>query len=179
APAARTTAFHAPVLNGAASPAGTPDRNSPAITMSLKEQLQAAMKSAMRARNKPRLSVIRLVQSAIKQREVDEQVDLDDAGVLAVIEKMVKQRRDAESQYRDAGRAELAAAEADEITILQEFLPAQLSEAEINTAIDAAIAETGAESMRDMGRVMGLLKTRLQGRADMGTVSGVLKARLQ
>jgi len=137
------------------------------------------MKSAMRARNKPRLSVIRLVQSAIKQREVDEQVDLDDAGVLAVIEKMVKQRRDAESQYRDAGRAELAAAEADEITILQEFLPAQLSEAEINTAIDAAIAETGAESMRDMGRVMGLLKTRLQGRADMGTVSGLLKARLQ
>lgn len=146
--------------------------------MTLKDQLRDDMKAAMRARDKARLSVIRLTQAAIKQREVDERIELDDAGTLAVIEKMVKQRRDSETQYRDAGRAELAAAEAAEITILQGYLPEQLSAAEIDAAIDAAITDTGAESMRDMGKVMAALKPRLQGRADMSAVSKRLKARL-
>lgn len=147
--------------------------------MTLKTRIQDDMKAAMRARDKARLSVIRLLQSAIKQREVDERIELDDGDTLAVIEKMIKQRRDAEAQYRDAGRDELADAEAAEITVLQEYLPEQLSAAEIDQAIDAALAETGAQSMRDMGKVMGSLKPRLQGRADMGEVSKRLKARLQ
>lgn len=147
--------------------------------MSLKDQIKDDMKAAMRSRDKERLSVIRLTQAAIKQREVDERIELDDADVLAVIEKMIKQRRDSVSQYRDAGRDELADAEAAEITTLQGYLPQQLSEAEIDTQIDAALTETGAESMRDMGKVMGVLKPRLQGRADMGDVSKRLKARLQ
>lgn len=147
--------------------------------MSLKDQLADDMKAAMRGRDKARLSVIRLIQSAIKQREVDEQIELDDAGTLAVIEKMIKQRRDAEAQYRDAGRDELAAAEAAEITVLQAYLPEPMTDAEIDAAINAALAETGAESMRDMGKVMGAIKPRLQGRADMGAVSQRLKARLQ
>src|SRR5699024_5729745 len=133
--------------------------------------LRDDMKTAMRARDKARLAVIRLAQAAIKQREVDDQAELDDARTLAVIEKMVKQRRDAEAQYHDAGRDELAAAEAAEIRILQDYLPEQLSTAEIDAAIEAAIADTGAESMRDMGKVMGQLKPKLQGRADMGAVS--------
>src|SRR5699024_7443239 len=115
----------------------------------------------------------------IKQREVDERTDLDDAGVLAVIEKMVKQRRDAETQYRDADRDELADAEAAEITVLQAYLPEQLSDAQIDAEIDAALAATGAESMRGMGKVMGRLKPRLQGKADMGEVSKRLKQKLQ
>lgn len=147
--------------------------------MTLKDQLRDDMKTAMRARDKARLSVIRLAQAAIKQREVDDQTELDDAGTLAVIEKMVKQRRDAEAQYQEADRAELAAAEAAEITILQDYLPEQLSAEEIDAAITAAISDTGAESMRDMGRVMGTLKPKLQGRADLGEVSKRLKARLQ
>src|SRR5699024_3439898 len=147
-------------------------------TMSLKEQIAQDMKTAMRSRDKARLSVIRLLQSAIKQREVDERIELDDSAVLAVIEKMVKQRRDAETQYRDAARDELANAEAAEIVVLQAYLPEQLSNAEIDAEIDAVIAETGAASMRDMGKVMGALKPRLQGKADMGEVSKRLKARL-
>src|SRR5699024_7464066 len=147
--------------------------------MTLKEQLRDDMKAAMRARDKARLAVIRMTQAAIKQREVDDQVELDDTGTLAVIEKMVKQRRDAEAQYQDAGRAELAADEAAEIKILQGYLPEQLSTAEIDTAIGAAIADTGAETMRDMGKVMAALKPKLQGRADMGEVSTRLRARLQ
>lgn len=146
--------------------------------MSLKEQIKDDMKTAMRGREKARLAVIRLIQSAIKQREVDDRVELDDAAVMAVIEKMIKQRRDAETQYRDAGRAELADAEAAEIVELQVYLPEQLTEAEIDAEIDKAINEVGAESMRDMGKVMGTLKPRLQGRADMGEVSKRLKARL-
>lgn len=147
--------------------------------MPLKDQLADDMKTAMRNRDKARLSVIRLIQSAVKQREVDDQTELDDAGTLAVIEKMVKQRRDAEAQYRDAGRDELAEAEVAEIDVLQGYLPEQMSAAEIDEAIDAALNETGAQSMRDMGQVMGTLKPRLQGRADMGQVSQQLKAKLQ
>ncbi|HLQ86160.1 MAG TPA: GatB/YqeY domain-containing protein [Salinisphaeraceae bacterium] len=147
--------------------------------MSLKDQLRDDMKRAMRERDKARLSVIRMLQAAIKQREVDDQTELDDTAVLAVIDKMVKQRRDAEAQYQAAGRTELAAAEAAEIAVLQAYLPAQLTPAEIDQAITAAIDETGASSMRDMGRVMGVLKPRLQGQADMGEVSKRLKSRLQ
>ncbi|WP_349256965.1 GatB/YqeY domain-containing protein [Salinisphaera sp.] len=147
--------------------------------MNLKDQLQDDMKSAMRARDKERLSVIRMVNAAIKQREIDERTTLDDAGALAVIEKMLKQRRDAESQYRDAGRDELADAEAAEISVLEHYLPARLSETEIDAAIDRAIADTGADSMRDMGKVMSRLKAELAGQADMAEVSQRLKAKLQ
>lgn len=147
--------------------------------MSLKAQLQDDMKSAMRTRDKERLAVIRMLMAAVKQREVDERNELADADVLAVVEKMVKQRRDAEQQYRDANRPELADAEAAEIAVLENYLPAQLSDAEIDQAIETAIGESGAESMRDMGKVMGVLKPRLQGQADMAVVSQRLKARLQ
>ena len=147
--------------------------------MNIKDQLSEDMKSAMRARDKERLAVIRMVNAAIKQREVDDGITLDDPAVLAVIEKMVKQRRDAESQYRDAGRQELADAEAAEISVLEHYLPDQLSEAEIDAAVERAIADTGAESMRDMGKVMGQLKSELAGQADMAVVSQRLKAKLQ
>ncbi|MES1929833.1 Yqey domain containing protein [Salinisphaera dokdonensis CL-ES53] len=147
--------------------------------MSLKAQLQDDMKSAMRTRDKERLAVIRMLMAAVKQREVDERSELADADVLAVIEKMVKQRRDAEQQYRDADRPELADAEAAEIAVLEHYLPTQLGEAEIDQAIEAAITETEATSMRDMGKVMGVLKPRLQGQADMAVVSQRLKTRLQ
>ncbi|RJS91270.1 GatB/YqeY domain-containing protein [Salinisphaera sp. Q1T1-3] len=147
--------------------------------MNLKEQLSDDMKSAMRARDKERLAVIRQAQAAVKQREIDEGTTLDDAGVLAVIEKMIKQRRDAETQYRDAGRDELADAEGAEITVLEHYLPARLSDAELDAVIDRAIADTGAESMRDMGKVMGQLKSELAGQADMSDVSARLKTKLQ
>jgi|TARA_B100002049_G_C15919730_1_gene307584 uncharacterized protein YqeY len=137
------------------------------------------MKSAMRTRDKERLAVIRMLMAAVKQREVDDREELADGDVLAVVEKMVKQRRDAEQQYRDANRPELADAEAAEIAVLENYLPTQLSEAEIDQAIENAIAESQAESMRDMGKVMGVLKPRLQGQADMAVVSQRLKARLQ
>ncbi|AWN14756.1 GatB/YqeY domain-containing protein [Salinisphaera sp. LB1] len=147
--------------------------------MNIKDQLSEDMKSAMRTRDKERLSVIRMVSAAIKQREIDNGTTLEDADVLAVIEKMVKQRRDAESQYRDANRDELADAEAAEISVLEHYLPAQLSETEIDAAVDRAIADTGAASMQDMGRVMGQLKGELAGQADMSVVSQRLKAKLQ
>jgi hypothetical protein len=151
--------------------------------LSLKAQLQDDMKSAMRTRDKERLGVIRMLLAAIKQREVDQPADnrseLSDADVLAVIEKMVKQRRDAEQQYREADRAELADAETAEIAVLENYLPAQLSDAQIDQAVETAITDSQASSMRDMGQVMGLLKSRLQGQADMGVVSQRLKARLQ
>jgi len=147
--------------------------------VSLKAQLQDDMKSAMRTRDKERLAVIRMLMAAVKQREVDERSELSDADVLAVVEKMVKQRRDAEQQYRDADRPELADAEAAEIAVLEHYLPAQLSEAEIDQAIEKAIVESEASSMRDMGKVMGVLKPRLQGQADMAVVSQRLKTRLQ
>ena len=148
------------------------------MAATLKETIMADMKDAMRAKDKDRLGTIRLIQAAIKQREVDERIELDDEQVLAVLDKMVKQRRDSITQYRDAGREELAAKEEAELTILQHYLPEALSEAELDSLIDEAISSTGAESMKDMGKVMGQLKPKVQGRADMGEVSARIKARL-
>ena len=144
----------------------------------LKDDIQAAMKAAMRAREKPRLQTIRLIQAEFKRIEVDERIELDDARVLAVLDKMVKQRRDSAQQYTDAGRTELADQENFEISVIQEFLPQQLSEEEIVELIDQAIAEADASGMQAMGQVMGQLKPQLQGRADMGKVSGLVKQRL-
>lgn len=148
------------------------------MSSELKSSIQSDMKSALKAGDKRRLGTIRLLLAAIKQREVDERIELDDSAVLAVIDKMVKQRRDSLKQYQDANRQELAEQEQYEIDVLHDYLPAALSEAEIDTLIDAAIQETGAGSMRDMGKVMGLLKPKMQGRADMGAVSGKIKNRL-
>lgn len=146
--------------------------------MTLKEQLAEDLKSALRAKDRERLSVLRMLLSAIRQKEIDERIDLDDKDVLAVVEKMIKQRRDAEKQYRDAGRDELADAEAAEIVVLEGYLPEPLDDAALSEMIDAAITETGAESMRDMGKVMGVLKPKVQGRADMGAVSAKVKEKL-
>jgi len=145
--------------------------------MSLKQQLTDDMKTAMKAGEKDRLGVIRLIQAAIKQREVDERITLDDAAVLAVLEKMLKQRKDSVAQYEAAARADLAGIEKAEMAIIQAYLPAQLSEAEIEAAIKAAVAEAGAGSgPAAIGKVMALLKPRLAGKADMGLVSQRLKA---
>lgn len=144
----------------------------------LKARFTADMKTAMKAGDKPRLGTIRMVLAAIKQREVDERIELSDADVLAVVEKAIKQRRESLAQYESAGREDLASKERDEIAHLTPYLPAQLSEDEVVVAIDAAIAETGATGMRDMGKVMGLLKGRLQGQADMAAVSAMLKGKL-
>lgn len=146
--------------------------------MDLKQRLTEDMKTAMRSADKPRLGVIRLVLAAIKQREVDERIELDDAEVLAVLEKMRKQRQDSESQFREAGRADLADQEHFEIGVIQAYLPEPMGKAELDTAIEAAVAETGAESMRDMGKLMGLLKARLAGRVDMSELSAKIKSRL-
>ena len=144
----------------------------------LRVQLQDEMKAAMKSGDKPRLGVIRLILAAIKQREVDERIELDDTQVLLVLDKMVKQRRDSVEQFEKAGRTELADQEKYEIGVIQEYLPAQLSDEEISTLITEAIAATGAASMKDMGKVMGMLKPKLQGRADMGAVSGLIKKNL-
>ena len=146
--------------------------------MSLKTQLTDDMKTAMKSGEKVRLGVIRLINAAIKQKEVDERVELDDAAVLAVLEKMVKQRRDSISQFDAAGRDDLSAIERDEMAIIEHYLPAKMGEAEVLDAIDAAMAETGAASAADMGRLMGVLKPRLAGKADMGEVSKLVKQRL-
>ena len=146
--------------------------------MTLKTQLTDDMKAAMKGGDKARLGVIRLVNAAIKQKEVDERIELDDAQVLAVLEKMVKQRRDSVSQYEAASREDLAAIERAEIEVIQRYLPEKLGEAEVQAAIDAAIAETGATGPADMGKVMGVLKPRLAGQADMGQVSALLKKAL-
>lgn len=145
--------------------------------MSLKTEINNAMKDAMRAKDKPRLSAIRLIQAEVKRVEVDERVEIDDQRLVAIMDKMVKQRRDSISQYQSAGRDELVAVEIAEIEVIQDFLPTALTETEIEELIQAAIASTGAESMRDMGKVMGVLKPQIQGRADAGAVSaGVKKA---
>lgn len=144
----------------------------------LTETIKAAMKAAMKARDKERLSTIRLIQAEFKRIEVDERIAVDDARALAVLDKMTKQRRDSATQYRDAGRIELAEQEEQEITVLQEFLPQQLSETEITALVDATIADCGESGMQAMGTVMGQLKPKLQGRADMGAVSKIVKARL-
>ena len=144
----------------------------------LKNRINEDVKSAMRSKDKERLGTLRLITAAIKQKEVDERIEVDDAAVLAVLDKMVKQRKDSIEQYTKAERPELADKEQAEIVIIQEYLPAQLSDAEIEQMIDEAMSVTGASSMQDMGKVMGQLKPRLQGRADMGAVSGKIKAKL-
>ena len=144
----------------------------------LKQQIQDDMKAAMKGGDKPKLGVIRLILAAIKQKEVDERIELNDEQVLAILDKMVKQRRDSITQYEDAGRTELADQEKFEITVIQAYLPEQLGEAEILAMIDEAIASTGASSMKDMGKLMGVLKPKLQGRADMGQASALVKQKL-
>ncbi len=146
--------------------------------MTLKEQLSDDMKSALRAKDRERLAVLRMLLSAVRQREIDERIELEDAGVLALIDKMVKQRRDAETQYRDAGRDELADAEAAEVVVLETYLPDALSDQELADLVAAAVTQSGAQSMQDMGKVMGILKPQVQGRADMGAVSAAVKSRL-
>ncbi len=146
--------------------------------MTLKEHVTEDMKAAMRAGAKERLGTIRLLQAAIKQREVDERITLDDAQVLAVIEKMVKQRKESIAQFAQGGRADLAAKEQAEIVLLQAYLPAQLSAAEVDALIKEAIASTGAASIKDMGKVMGVVKAKAAGRTDMGAVSARIKAAL-
>jgi hypothetical protein len=146
--------------------------------VTLKERITEDMKDAMRASEKERLSTIRMVQAAIKQREVDERIVLDDAQVVAVLEKMVKQRKESVAQFEQGGRTDLADKEKAEIALLQGYLPAQLSEAEVDALIREAIAATGAASVKDMGKVMGAVKSRAAGRADMGAVSARIKAAL-
>jgi len=146
--------------------------------VTLKERITEDMKAAMRASDKERLATIRMLQAAIKQREVDERVTLDDAQVVAVLEKMVKQRRESIAAFEQGGRVDLADKEKSEIALLQEYLPAQLSEAEVDALIREAIASTGAASMKDMGKVMGVVKSKAAGRADMGAVSARIKAAL-
>ena len=144
----------------------------------LRDTIKAAMKAAMKAKEKERLGTIRLIQAEFKRIEVDERIEIEDARALAVLDKMIKQRRDSAKQYEDAGREELAAQENFEIEVIQEFLPAQLSEAELIAMVDAAIAASGASGMQAMGPVMGQLKPQLQGRADVGAVSKMVKERL-
>jgi uncharacterized protein YqeY len=146
--------------------------------MTLKDQITEDMKSAMRAKETARLSAIRLLLAAIKQREVDERIVVDDAGVIAIVEKMMKQRKDSITQFEKSGRDDLVAIEVGEMAILQAYLPAQLSDAEVAAAVAAAVAATGASGPQDMGKVIGALKTQLAGKADMGKVSGLVKAAL-
>ena len=146
--------------------------------MSTKQQLTEDMKAAMRGGDKHKLGVIRLMLAAVKQREVDERVELDEAQVLAVLEKMLKQRKDSISQYVAAGREDLAEVERAEITVIETYLPSKLSEAELDALIEAAITDTGASSARDMGKVVGVVKAKAAGRADMGVASARIKARL-
>jgi hypothetical protein len=146
--------------------------------MSLKQQITEDMKTAMRAKETARLGAIRLLLSAMKQREVDERIELTDADIVAIIEKMLKQRRDSISQYEAAKRQDLADVEKFEVTVLQSYMPQQLSEAEIVSAIAEVIAATGAAGPQDMGKVMAAIKPKLAGRAEMGKVSGLIKAQL-
>ena len=146
--------------------------------MTLKAQLTEDMKAAMKSGDRTRLEVIRLINAAIKQREVDERIVLDDAAVLAVLEKMLKQRRDSIQQFEAAGRNDLADKEKAEVGVIQHYLPAQLSAAEVDAAIAAAIAEAGATSAKDMGKVMGLVKPKVAGRTDMGKLSELVKIKL-
>jgi uncharacterized protein YqeY len=146
--------------------------------MPLKDRITEDMKSALRAGEKERLGTVRMILAAIKQREVDERISLDDAQVLAVLDKMVKQRREAITQFESGARADLVAKEQAEIALLQQYLPAQLSTSEIDSLIGKAIAQTGATSVKDMGKVMGVLKGELAGRADMGAVSARIKQKL-
>lgn len=146
--------------------------------MSLLIQLKDAQKESMKAKDKVRLGAIRMVLAEIKQREIDNKTTLDDAGITSVLVKLVKQRRDSYTQYKDAGRDDLAEIEANEIEALEAFLPQPLTEEEILALIDTAIAESGAAGMQDMGKVMGLIKAKAEGKADLGKVSGLIKQRL-
>lgn len=146
--------------------------------MSLKDTLKDAMKAAMRAKAKERLGTIRMIQAEIKRIEVDERIEVDDERVLAVLDKMCKQRRDSITQYDDAGRTELADIERFEMGVIQEFLPAALTDEELDQIVTQAVADSGAESARDMGKVMALVKPQVQGRADMGAISKLVKAKL-
>ncbi len=146
--------------------------------MSLKLQITEDMKTAMRAKDSVRLGVIRLLQAAIKQREVDERIELGDADVISVIEKMLKQRRDSIAAYESANRTDLADIEKYEVSVLQEYLPQQLTEAEILSILDQVVADTGAAGVKDMGKVMAAIKPLVAGKADMGKISGLIKTRL-
>ena len=144
----------------------------------LKTRITDDVKTAMRSKDKQRLGTLRLLTAAIKQIEVDKRIELDDDQIIAIIEKMLKQRKDSIEQFEKAGRNELAEIEINEVAILKEFMPEQLSDADIDVLIDEAIASTGASAMKDMGKVMGILKPKLAGKADMGAVSGKIKAKL-
>jgi uncharacterized protein YqeY len=146
--------------------------------MSLKDRITSDVKDAMRAKDKPRLGTLRLITAAIKQQEVDERIELDDTQVLSQLDKMCKQRRESISQFEKAGRDDLVAQEVSELDLIKTYLPEQLGEAEIATLIEETMAATGAASIKDMGKVMGQLKPKLQGRADMGAVSAMIKAKL-
>ena len=146
--------------------------------MTLKERITEDMKTAMRSAEKDRLAVIRLLQAAIKQREVDERITLDDAQITAVLEKMIKQRKESIVAFEKGGRADLVAKENAEIVVLQPYLPAQLSDAELDALIAEAIASTGAASIKDMGKVMGIVKSKAAGKADMGAVGARIKSKL-
>ncbi len=146
--------------------------------MTLKEQITEDMKSAMRAKEAERLGTIRLLLAAIKQREVDERITVDDAGIVAIIEKLIKQRKDSIEQFQKAGRTDLVDQETKELKILQAYMPAQLSAAEVQLAIQKVITDLGASGPQDMGKVIGALKAQLAGKADMGMVSGFVKAAL-
>jgi uncharacterized protein YqeY len=146
--------------------------------MSLKDRILGDVKDAMRAKDKPRLGTLRLITATIKQQEVDERIELDDTQVLTLLDKMCKQRRESISQFEKAGRDDLIAQEVLELDLIQTYLPEQLSEAEITALIEETMAATGASSIKDMGKVMGQLKPKLQGRADMSAVSALIKAKL-
>lgn len=148
------------------------------MSTALKDRIVEEMKSAMRAKDAERLGAIRLLLAAIKQKEVDERVAVDDAAVLSIVEKLIKQRNDSIQQFEKAGRMELAAKEKTELELLRTYLPQQMSDAELSAAIDAALVESGAAGPQAMGKIMALLKPRIAGRADMGTVSALVKQRL-
>jgi uncharacterized protein YqeY len=144
----------------------------------LVQTLKDAVKTSMRAKDKERTKALRLIQAELKRVEVDERIELDDARVLAIMDKMVKQRRDSIKQYEDAGRTELAEVEHYEVSVIQDFLPEALSEEELSAIVEKAVADSGASSMQDMGKVMGLVKPQVQGRADMGVISKLVKDKL-
>lgn len=144
----------------------------------LKQLITNDMKLALKAQDKSALKAIRMILGAIKQKEIDERIDLDDPQVMAVIQKMVKQRKDSISQFSDAGRTDLVEVEEAELSIINNYMPKQLSEAEIEVAVDKAISDSGADSMKDMGKLMGILKGQLDGQADMGLVSKLIKSKL-
>lgn len=146
--------------------------------MTLKERITEDMKSAMRAKDKDRLKTIRLILAAVKQQEVDNQSEVDDTAILAILDKLVKQRRESIKQYDDAGRDDLSIIEQEEVKVIQDYLPEQLSQSEIDVLVKEAVSATGAESMRDMGKVMAYIKPKAQGRADMGAISALIKSNL-